>query len=93
MARSTASSKFALTRSASSIARNAALKPKATLTRVMPERHSGPAPLQAGPAFVLLAFSSLWFSAASVYLALTSIVETLDCSQLTGLWTGTGSNS
>ena len=37
MARSTASSKFALTRSASSIARNAALKPKASLTRAMPE--------------------------------------------------------
>jgi single stranded DNA-binding protein len=37
MARSTASSKFALTRSASSTARNVALKPKASLTRAMPE--------------------------------------------------------
>jgi len=36
-ARSTASSKFVLTRSASSIARNAALKLKASLTRAMPE--------------------------------------------------------
>jgi single-stranded DNA-binding protein len=37
MARSTASSKFALTRSASSIAPNAALKPKASLTPAMPD--------------------------------------------------------
>lgn len=42
MARSTALSEFGLTRSASSIARNAALKPNAILTWAIPDRNSGP---------------------------------------------------